>query len=158
MHARGIINYQLNIKCMESQTQREKVIEVINNHHLGVIATASPEGKPDAAVVAFKMHDNFEIWFATYDSSRKCHNLKTNLNVAFVVGWDHGQTVQYDGVVEVLSDEEKEQIKLEELGIMPTVVKYIHQEQAVFYKIKPRRIRYSDFSIEPWERFELTIF
>ncbi len=76
--------------------------------------------------------------------------------VALVVGWDHGKTVQIEGEAEEITDPKQiKEIEWTELEKMPTVGKYIHPERAVFFKIVPKWMRYSDFSTEPWEREEL---
>lgn len=143
---------------MDISQQRTKILEFLKSHHLGVLATVSPESKPDAALIGYKAKENFEIWFSTPDSSRKNHNLTTNSNVSFVVGWEKGKTIQFQGNTKELSEEEVKEFKLSDLSEVPTITKYINQERVIYYKISPIRIYYSDYSTEPWERIELTIF
>ncbi len=135
------------------------VFDFIKQHHLAVLSTVSGDMLPEASVVGFDIEQknaDFEIRFVTFDSSRKHANLKRNPRVAMVIGWDHGKTIQIEGeAFEVTDSEDVKEIEWKNLEKMPTVAKYINPERAVFYKIIPKSLRYSDYSTEPWQRIEL---
>lgn len=138
---------------MESKKQ---ILDFIRQHKVAVLATVNSSALPEASALAFMIKDDFEIHIATYDSSRKFHNLKRNPKVALVIGWDHGKTVQIEGeAIEVTDPEEIKDMEWSDLEKMPTVAKYIKPERAVFLKIKPKWLKYSDFSTEPWQIEEL---
>lgn len=130
--------------------------DFIKEHHLAVISTVNTQSLPEAAIIAFSIKQDFEIYIATFDSSRKVANIKRNPRVALVIGWEHGKTVQLEGEAKQVEDsEEIKEIEWGALEKMPTIVKYIKPERAVFFKIIPKWLRYSDFSSEPWVREEL---
>lgn len=137
---------------------KEKIFDFIKDHRLAVMSTVNSSALPEASAVGFSFKhvgDSFEIHIATYDSSRKYANLKRNPRVALVVGWEHGKTAQIEGVAEeVTNPEEIKEIEWADLEKMPTVAKYISPDQVVFFKISPVWMRYSNFSVEPWERIE----
>lgn len=43
--------------------QRDLILEFIKRHQLTVIATVSPEGRPESAVIEFGQTDKLEIIF-----------------------------------------------------------------------------------------------
>lgn len=132
------------------------VLEFLKKHHIAVIATVNSLSVPEAATVGFTINDNFEIHIATYDLSRKLHNMEKNSKVALVIGWDQGKTVQLEGEASEVTDSEViKEIEWVELEKMPTVAKYIKPEHAVFLKIIPKWLKYSDFSTDPWQIEEL---
>lgn len=140
-----------------TQTKKEKILYFIRSHRLGVLATVTRDISPQAAVVGIHVRDNLEVLFATYDQSRKAHNLKSNPKVALVVGWEQGKTVQYEGTAEELKDEELESVKSNEFANMPSSAKHVKDYEQKFYKLIPHWIRYSNISSEPWEKIELSL-
>ncbi|MHB8870945.1 MAG: pyridoxamine 5'-phosphate oxidase family protein [Candidatus Doudnabacteria bacterium] len=137
----------------------EKLRDFISEHKLAVIATVEPHYcLPQAAVVGFSIGKHFELYFGTSVYTRKYINIQKNPRVAFVIGWTKGKTVQYEGEAVELTAEEILEYKQNALGDVPSIAKYIHDEEMVFYKVKPKMIKYSDLSVDPWEVFELERF
>ena len=139
---------------------KTRIYEFVKEHHLAVISTVNGQALPEASVVGIFVkkleHEDFEIHIATYDSSRKAFNIKRNPRVALVIGWEHGKTVQIEGVAEEITGlDEKDKVKWEEYPHMPTLAKHIKQEHAVMLKITPKWVKYSNLSTEPWEIEEL---
>ena len=132
----------------------DEVRKFIQKHKLAVLATVSPQGLPENAVVGFSMTDKFEIYFGTSMQARKYRNLLKNPRVAAVIGWDKGKTVQYEGEVYELSPEEAEEYTKTYTGDVPSLAKWGSKLDAVFYKITPKYIKYSDISRDPWEIVE----
>lgn len=139
---------------MQSRT-KEKIYSFMKTHKLGVLATVTTNVLPEAAVVGIYTRENLEVLFATYDESRKVHNLKYNPRVALVVGWEGGKTIQYEGRAVELTGDELKKVKREEFADMPSLAKYINDYEQKFYKLEPIWIKYSDLSVEPWNRMEL---
>src|SRR5688572_23078061 len=90
--------------------KREKILQFIKKHDIGVIATTDTV-KPEAAVIEYGETDDLELIFDTFVSSRKYQNLSQNPRVAFVIGWDDNITVQYEGEAVELNGEEVEKYK-----------------------------------------------
>jgi pyridoxine/pyridoxamine 5'-phosphate oxidase len=138
------------------ETQLKLLYEFISQHKLGVLATVTGDALPEAAVVGIAVTNNLEIICSTYDESRKHQNILKNPDVALVIGWEHGKTVQYEGVATVLSKEESQEHFRTTFANVPTIAKHLTQNFEVMYKITPKWIRYSDFSRDPWDQFEVT--
>ncbi len=79
---------------------RTELLLFLRKHTLGVIATKSPEGDPQAAVVGIAISDRYELIFDTLADTRKAINLRHSSRIACVIGWDEEQTVQYEGVAD----------------------------------------------------------
>jgi pyridoxine/pyridoxamine 5'-phosphate oxidase len=138
-----------------NDSNKAKVYNFMREHRLGVLATVTSNSLPQAAVVGIAVRENMEVLFATYDESRKAHNLKMNPRVALVVGWESGKTVQYEGEAEELSRAELEAFERNEFASVPSLAKYVRENEGKYYKLKPNWIRYLDVSTEPWEKIEL---
>lgn len=136
--------------------QIHHLYEFIREHKLAVIATVTGDALPHAAVIGISVNEELELTCATFQASRKYHNLHKNPRVALVIGWDHGKTVQYEGVVEELGDEIAKEHLETTFANVPSTAKYVQKQFEVVYRIKPLWIRFSNFSIEPWDRFEIT--
>lgn len=110
-----------------------------------VEATVSPTNAPQAAVVGVAITDAFELVFDTLGSTRKAENLRRRPQMAFVLGWDDGQTVQYEGVADEPTGAELARVKqvyFERFADGPT------REQwpgITYVRVRPTWIRYSDF-------------
>ena len=140
---------------MEIDEQKKTILEFIKKHTLAVLATISPESKPEAAAIEFSEKDNFELIFDTFPTFRKYKNLQTNPNVAVVIGWDKDITVQYEGeAVELKGDELMEYKKIHATKL-PDSAKFIEMEDLRLFKIIPKWIRYSDISVSPWKTFDV---
>jgi Pyridoxamine 5'-phosphate oxidase len=55
---------------------------------LGVLATVSPSGAPEAALMDVAVSDSAELIFDTRVGTRKLTNIDHNDRVAVVIGWD----------------------------------------------------------------------
>lgn len=129
----------------------QKVLNFIKQQELAVISTVNSAGKAESAVIGFGETDKFELIFGTYDSSRKYQNLRTNQNVSFVIGWTEGKTVQYEGIAEELTGQNR--VKYADLYFSknPDARKYQDNPEERYFKVNPKWVRYTDLSFEPWE-------
>lgn len=93
---------------MENGQTKLKVDAFLREHHLGALATVSPEGKPQCSTVYYDLTEDMNILFATRDGSRKFVNIEANANVALTVSdEDNKVTVQIEGVAKEVTDPEK---------------------------------------------------
>lgn len=135
---------------------KKMIYDFIKKHNTAVISTVNPLALPESSVVGFYIKEDFEIHIATYDSSRKFMNIKRNPRVALVIGWEQGKTVQLEGAaVQITDPDEIKELEWHEMEKMPTVAKYIKPHRAVFLRIIPKWLKYSNFSTEPWQIEEL---
>jgi general stress protein 26 len=127
---------------------KELFYQFINQHKLGVVATINMAGNSEAALIGIAVSDKLEIIFDTVNTSRKYQNILRHQQVSVVIGWDNETTVQYEGIAEVLSDDnEAEKLRDIYYQVYPD-----GRERAktwpglVHIKIIPQWLRYSNFN------------
>lgn len=134
---------------------KKRVLRFIKKHHIGVLATVTSGGKPEAAVIEFAETDDLELIFDTFTTYRKYKNIQHNPNVAFVIGWDENITVQYEGTVKELKGKELGKYKKIYFIKNPDAEKWQKYEEIAYFKIKPTWIRYRDGNTDPITIFEI---
>jgi len=120
-----------------------------------VIATTNNSGNPEAAFVGFAQKSDLSLIFGTKTFTRKYKNILKNSNIALVFGEDR-KTIQYEGTVEDLQSDELEECKKIYFGKNPSAKKYENQEGQIYLKINPKWIRYTDYSRDTPEIFEIS--
>lgn len=131
------------------------VLGFIKKHNIGVLATITQDGKPEAAVIEFAETDDFELVFDTFTTYRKYKNIQYNPNVAFVIGWDENITVQYEGVTKELRGSELKKYKKIYFTKNPDAQKWQKYEEIAYFKITPTWVRYRDGNTDPATIFEI---
>ena len=91
-------------------TTRVDVRNFLRRHRVGVQASISSAGAPQAAVVAYAVTDELEIVFETIVGSRKMQNLRRDPRIALVVS-DADEMVQIEGVADEPTGEELDWLK-----------------------------------------------
>lgn len=136
---------------------KAEITTFIKKHNLAVVATSNKEGNPQAAVVEFAEYDNLTIIIDTLTHSRKYKNLQLNKHVAIVIGWDEDITVQIDAQATELSNKELEEAKEIYFKKNAKARKWENNPDIAYFALKPKWLRYSDVSKEPWfiEEFSL---
>jgi general stress protein 26 len=134
---------------------RQEILDFIRRQLLAVISTVDAKGRPEGAVIGFGQTDSLQLIFGTYASSRKYANIATNPEVSFVIGWDTGITVQYEGVARELDGDEAEAYAEEYFQKSPDSRKYKDHPEERYFLVEPKWIRYTDLNIEPWRILEL---
>jgi len=124
-------------------------------HKLAVMSTVTSDSRPESAVIGIGVKENLELVCSTFRSSRKYENIHQNPRVALVIGWEDNKTVQYEGAAEEITDEVSPE-DLQLLTSVPSIAKHLEWEHRTFFKIRPTWIRFSDLSMDPWERFEIS--
>ena len=137
------------------KTEQEIVSDFIKSHQIAVLSTVTHDLLPESAVVGISGGKNLELFFGTYRTSRKYQNLQKNPRVSFVIGWDSGKTVQYEGEAKELHGKAAEEFEKAYIKDMSTTAKYVSKEEAIFFKVTPRWVRYVDVSKDPWDEIEL---
>jgi general stress protein 26 len=74
----------------------------------GVVATVTPEGYPEAALVGLGSLVDGTLIFNSNREARKIRNLARNDRVAVVVGVAGEVTVQFEGIATITRDEERD--------------------------------------------------
>jgi general stress protein 26 len=133
----------------------ESVFRFIAKHKLGVLATISPSGEPQAAVVGIAVTSELELVFDTVKTSRKYQNLAANPRIAFVIGGDEEITVQYEGEADELRSDEDGKYFDTYFQTWPECREHLQWPGIAHFKVRPKWIRYSDFNKETFEISEL---
>lgn len=136
--------------------EKQLVLDFMKSHTLAVLATASSSAIPEASAVGISVMDNMQILFGTFNTSRKWENLQKNARVSLVIGWEHGKTIQYEGVAEELMETEKAEALKIHFANVPSFAKYVSDNQAILYRVKPESVKYSDHSQDPADVINLT--
>lgn len=142
-----------------NKEQRLKIFGLLNENEFGVISTNSFNGAPESAVVAVSTTDDLQLIFGTFDSSRKFNNILKDNKVSIVIGWDNvkKQTMQIEGIAMLVPDSERKHVEDIHCKKNPVSEKFRNNLHQKYFTIKPYWIRYSDFSINPQEIWELDI-
>ena len=121
----------------------------ISQCKLGVLSSVASSGTPQSALVGIAVSRDLEIIFDTVKTSRKYGNLISQPACSFVFGWAGEQTVQYEGVAEELGGSQlqrSQQIYFQAWHDGPSRMNW---PGIVYFLVKPRWIRYSDFDQNP---------
>ena len=122
----------------------------ISKHRYAVLSTVASDGTPESALVGFAVAPDLRIIFDTVSTSRKYKNLNLNHSVAFVIGWDNEQTVQYEGrVVFQAGNEFNKMLKLYFRVFPDGKQRYEKWNDIAYFVVVPEWIRYSDFNDPP---------
>jgi pyridoxine/pyridoxamine 5'-phosphate oxidase len=85
----------------DGQTARDLALGVLDEAETCTLATATPDGTPEAATVRFVADDQYTISINTATTYRKYENLTANPRVAIVVDGDR-ENVQLEGTAREL--------------------------------------------------------
>lgn len=137
---------------------KEKIQAVFKDNIDCAFSSINKEGNPQVAIMGFAETKDFELILGTSNESRKFQNIQSNPHVAVAIGWtwENPKTVQYEGTAHLLNG--KELAKYQEIYFakQPESKKFASLPTQVYFIIKPKLIRYTDFSNEPKiESFEL---
>jgi general stress protein 26 len=133
----------------------EGLYRFIDRHKLAVLATVSPSGDPQAAVVGIAVTSELELIFDTVKTSRKYQNLTADPAIAFVIGGDDEITVQYEGdATEIRADMHQKYFDIY-FEKWPECRDHLKWPGIVHFRVRPKWIRYSDFNRDSFEISEL---
>jgi general stress protein 26 len=128
------------------------LLEFLRLHRYAVEASQTAEGPPEAALVGFLVNHRLELFFDSFDSTRKVANLRRDPRIALVIGGytiGDERTVQYEGVVDVPTGAELQQLKRDYFAIQPDGLRRSKLPGITYFRVRPSWIRYSDFNVNP---------
>lgn len=132
-----------------------QLYDFMNSYSLGVISTINEDSLPNSAIVGFGQTKKLEILIGTDNSSRKYKNLKSDPHVAFVIGGETSETIQYEGIARELTPEELDTVRQNYWQKNPHAEVHHKNPGERYFIITPTWIRYTDLSVEPWDVTEL---
>lgn len=138
---------------------RADVLAFVRQYSMGVQASVSLSAAPQAAVVGFVVTDEFELFFDTLGSSRKAANLRRNPAIAFVIGGPGAgeeRTVQYEGVADEPAGPELDRLKERYFAKFPDGRERLKWPGIAYFRVGPRWVRFSDFTVVPPQIVEFT--
>ncbi len=116
---------------------------------LGVLSSVAPNGTPQSALVGIAVTEDLEIIFDTVKSSRKYPNLTARPACSFVFGWTGEQTIQYEGVAQELVGSPLQRYQEVYFRTWPDGPSRLSWPGIVYFVVRPKWIRYSDFDQNP---------
>jgi general stress protein 26 len=131
---------------------RAELLSFMREHPLGVQASVSAAGAPQAAVVGIIVSDDFEVFFDTDAGSRKVANLRGNPRAALVVGGTKPgdeRTLQYEGVADEPQGEELQRLQAAYFEVFPAGRERQAWPGITYIRARPTWIRYTDFDSDP---------
>lgn len=88
---------------MSNKYTRDDVLSFMKEHFIMEIATIS-DNRPHASVMLYVVDDDFNIYFATHESTYKAKNLVKNPAISVCI-WEHGKMlIQADGEAHLVED------------------------------------------------------
>lgn len=124
---------------------RTELLTFLRAQPWAVEASVAPDASPQAAVVGVAVTDALELVFDTLGETRKAANLRANPRVAFVIGWDHAQTVQYEGVADEPTGDELSALQAIYFARFPDGPARLAWPTLTYFRVRPTWIRYTDF-------------
>jgi hypothetical protein len=117
-------------------------VEFVRTFRQAVVATVSPDGAPEAALVEMAVTPAGDLVFDTKTEARKVGNLAQDARVAIVVGWGGRVSIQVEGDAELLTGAEREELAAlysEQFPQRPPV-----NDLFALYRVRPGWLRYCE--------------
>ena len=123
--------------------------EFIAKCRLGVSRNDRSYARPQSSLVGIAVTEELEILFDTVKRSRKYGNLIAQPSCSFAMGWEGEQTVQYEGEAAELLGGELERLQPIYFARWPECRAHLTWPGIVYFVVRPRWIRYSDYDQQP---------
>jgi len=144
-------HWDVRSRAVGQRVSKTEVLDFLRSHRYAVQATVTEQGLPQAALVAFVVTDELELFFDTFASTRKAKNLARSPHLALVIGGQAGdqRTVQYEGGVDSPTGEELENLKNAYFAVHPDGLHRSRLPGIRYFRVRPRWIRYTNFNAAP---------
>jgi hypothetical protein len=130
---------------VEQKAAVEKFFDFIRARGQGVVATTSPDGKPEAALMDLAVLPDLTIVFETTDQTRKFANLRADPRIAIVVGWVGSETLQCDGVAELTEGRALEDAQRDYFSTFPEKLAHRDWPGNHYFRVRPVWVRFSNY-------------
>lgn len=131
---------------------RADLLAFIRRHRYAVVASISPDGRPQAALVGFVVNDDFELFFDAFGATRKVANLRANPRAAVVIGGTtpgDERTVQFEGVADEPAGDALAAFLKQYLADLHDGKRRSQQPGITYFRIRPEWLRYTDLNAAP---------
>jgi pyridoxine/pyridoxamine 5'-phosphate oxidase len=126
-----------------------ELYQFLASRKLAVVGSISREGAPQSALVGIAVTEDLEIIFDTLSTTRKFQNLTSNPKASVVVGWDGEKTVQFEGEAFLPVGEDLAKYKRIYFSAWPDGADRQNWPGLVYFVVRPRWIRFSDYDQQP---------
>jgi hypothetical protein len=116
---------------------------------LAVVGSIGPNGEPQSALVGIAVTEHLEVIFDALNTTRKHRNLTADPRASIVLGWQGEQTIQLEGEVFLPEDKALTQYKNIYFANWPDGPSRQNWPGLVYFVLRPKWIRYSDFDQQP---------
>ena len=137
-------------------TLKEKILDKMKEYTLASFATVTEDGKPWTRYVVVKADEELNIWFATFQNSRKTLQIAKNPEVHLTLGVNDPQTavswLQAQGRAQLFEDAETKNAVWYDM--LSSIFTGPDDPNYVVCKVKPYRIEYYMMNMpnpEVWE-------
>ncbi len=139
------------LKRIISINMQKEITDYINTQRVGVLAVEMLDGSPHATTVHFAFDNNTQIfYFETYKEYKKAEALfgRAVSRASFVIGTseDTKITLQIDGEVSLIKDEEKSQYDSIYFNKFPNKIEKSKDPKFVCFKFIPKNWKFTDWS------------
>lgn len=138
---------------MDDQSLKDEILHHIKDRHIKkcVLATATKEGIPEAAIMGYAIEDDASIILATKRGTRKVKNLRENDQVALIFGTKLNEmNIQCNGTASIIEEGEKEYPKAKELFYAQDPQTLLFKPgETIFIKATINWARLIDYSAHP---------
>jgi len=114
-----------------------------------VLSTCGAQATPQSALVGIAVTPKLELIFDTVKSSRKYPNLVARPDCSFVIGWAGDQTLQYEGEAVKLREPDLKHYQSIYFETWPECRGHLAWPNIVYFVVRPKWIRYSDYGKNP---------
>ena len=128
---------------------RQQLIEYVRAKGDGVVATATPEGAPEAAYVAMAATDSGELVFDARPNSRKIANIRANPRVAVVIDGRDETTLQCEGAADIPSGSDLDRCIEAYASAFPEFAESVASDRVVVVRVTLEWARYGDYGSKP---------
>lgn len=147
----------------KASTKNIRMLNFLNDHKSGVLATVSLDSMPHASVIYYHIDNSFAVTFLSKARTQKSEDIKQNSHALLVVYDEVSQTtVQVQGVVTEMTDSKevthvfrntlRSSLNSSEAGIPP--IAKLNAGQYVAYKLQPSEIRMAVYARPDYGDYE----
>lgn len=122
-------------------------VQFVKDVNLAVLATISPAGVPEAALMGVAVSDSGELIFDTPAGARKLTNINFNDRVAVVIGWSDAVSMQVEGSVRIVTYDERR--RYEEIYASQFPNSRVSSPSFEVFVVIPSWVRRYDATMEP---------
>lgn len=127
----------------------EDVMRFANAQRLAALATTAPDGRPQVSSVYFSLSDRLELFFGSFEASRKIPNLRRDPRVAVAIT-EKPMTIQMEGIADEPQGAALARARQLKQAKFPDEFRLFDPDPGYRYvRIRPTWLRVTDFSCSP---------